>query len=66
MKKKVLVVLISVLMVGILVISLNSGSLFGIDEIKQGHKLYDKDGVMNGCQSPGSDCEYTVAKPPVG
>lgn len=65
MRKKVMLLVISALIVGIFAFSLNT-SLFALDDIIKGHRLYDENGVMNGCQSPGTDCEYTLAmKPPV-
>ena len=65
MRKKVMLLVISALIVGVLAFSLNTG-LFAAGEIIQGHRLYDKKGVVNGGQSPGTDCEYTVVmKPPV-
>ena len=65
MRKKVMLLVISALIVGIFAFSLNTG-LFAAGEIMQGHRLYDENGVMNGCQAPGSDCEFTLAmKPPV-
>lgn len=64
MRKKVVLLVIGVLIVGILAFSSNTGSLFAAGKIIKGHRLYDENGVMNGCQSPGTDCEYTAEMPP--
>lgn len=37
-----------------------SSAGFMIAGVRYGHRLYDDKGVMNGCQSPGTDCNFYV------
>lgn len=68
MKKAILFFLIAFVIMGILAVSFGSNLVEAgcKGEIHQGHRLYDENGHVNGCQSPGTDCEYCVEiRPPV-
>lgn len=53
MRKKIMLLVISVLFAGILAFLLNTGFLFAAEN---GHRVYSGNGDLEGCAAPGIAC----------
>lgn len=60
MKKKTVLFSFVIIFFATLLIVM-TGIVHTASSIKKGHRLYDENGNVNGCQSPGTDCEFTVS-----
>lgn len=63
MKKKVVLLVISILFVSILVFLFTTDFLSAAGGAKDGHEVYDENGDYLGCQAPGEACTPDMSLP---